>query len=211
MNSDDAIMRIDEEDEEEEDDDDPDEDDVRLQGLFRSHDGDAGNNEVLVDAEQSNDIIVGEIATGNDRRKRRRLDNNNNNNSNNSNKLLIHEDAIMECFHLAVTSHDANHVSRQHQEPSKIKQRGDDGGGVELDKSTTGSSDCFRWKPPLLHATTSAETETPDADSDTLADWQPQSLELPQWALAMVCPSREQVSIRKSLYESSQKRNKKRL
>ena len=133
MNSEDAIMRIDDE---EEDDDDPDEDDVRLQGLFRSHDGDAGNNEVLVDAEQSNDIIVGQIASGSDRRKRQRL-NNNKSNNNNGNKVLIHEDAIMECFHLAVTSHDAKHVSRQHQELSKIKHRGDDGGGVELDKSTT--------------------------------------------------------------------------
>ena len=67
----------------------------------------------------------------------------------------------------------------------------------------TGSSDCFRWKPPLLHATTSAETETPDADSDTLLDWQqPLPMELPLWALAMVRPSREQVSIRKQPKEN---------
>lgn len=174
VNKDDATIRIGEE---EEDEDDlaglvmDDEGDVRLQRLF--HDGDDGNKE-----EESNDIGIN--TSGNDSRKRRRLEE--------RKQVLIHEDAILDCFHLAIASHN---TPNSHQ-PSIIKQKSDD--DEALAKSTTSTSDSFRWRPPLLYATTT-ETDTTDTSAaGTLADWQPQPLELPLWALALVRPSSESLN-----------------
>jgi hypothetical protein len=172
MNNDDAMMRIDEEEEEE---DDPDDGDVRLQGLF--HDDVDGNRE---EEEMKND--AGETATsGNDSRKRRRLD---------KNKVLIHEDSIIDCFHLAVASHNAN--SNSHQ-PSIIKQGDNDDVALPSSNSTSSSVNSFRWRPPLLYATTT-EPETADASTCSLAEWQPQTLELPLWAIALVRPSNQSLN-----------------
>jgi hypothetical protein len=176
MDTGDVAIQVGDDDDEEEEDNlvglvMDDEGDVRLQGLFHfDNDGSKGE-------EESNDFGVNR--SGNNNTRKRKI-------SEKRKKLLIHENSILDCFHLAVASHNA---ANSHQ-TSIIQQKGDDSVALSQSYATSTRSDSFRWRPPLLYAHT--ESDTPDASAaGTLADWQPHPLELPQWALDLVRPGNE--------------------
>ena len=67
--------------------------------------------------------------------------------------LIWQEGAIVECFELAVQSHDKSNYSRS-------------------------------WKAMPLFAP--KEDDPPENDGNNLADWEPQPLQLPLWAVATI-------------------------
>jgi hypothetical protein len=214
-NDDDVMIRIDEAEEQEDEDDvdllvdaaaaamddDEDDDDVRLQGLFRQADGADENCE---EEEESQPFAVGQTTSGiSDNGKRRRLE------TKNTAVLVVHEDAILDCFQLAVASHDAAAAAAAAAAAIShlVHKQGDVDDLAPSISTPTSRSDSFRWTPPRLYASTTPETDSIDTTQllAQLADWRPQPLELPLWALALVRP--RNMSLQEKQHDNKEETN----
>lgn len=168
-----------------------DEDDARLLGLFqdgKDDDNDNDNGDRDDDGRWTHDGA-----------RKRRLDSSNDNNASDScpkkKTVDIQEDAILDCFQLAVASHTARQRKNKLLS-STVPTTTISNSSSSRNSSNSKDTHSFAWSAPPLYASTSAsataatttrESQGPNDETD-IKVWQPQSLDLPLWALALVRP-----------------------